>query len=362
MTGYTAVEHVRELSSTRRERDLERVDELVARHRPWSLREMPATADLASWMFRFPITINFHPDRIAGDGLTAAQSLAATAIYRSQFETGVSAGSVTADGGDRQRWEALTFDLRDRVDPAHRPRYGGLNVAGHPDGACPRFGSCVLVLRPEVLARCTFSVGDSSQGPTDVGTVDQPIGLLAGLLETAMTTQQALRLPDGDAPGIVRRLSAPGEPALPRGNGRALDEYLEAHVHGPVHLDSDVAQLVLDPSFSDTETGSLLSRAAARHGIPVRRHRGFVLNAGDVGPDFRGPEIPLLARRLENEFGGPLTAEVIGRAAHALTAEPAGGAGRPDLAAQLPQLKLLWHTLVEYGRPAGPLSAPRASR
>lgn len=362
MTGYAAVEHVRALSLSRRTRDLERVDELVARHRPWSLREMPPTADLASWMFRFPITLNFHPDRVAGDGLTAAESLAASGIYRSQFETGVSAGSVTAQGGERLRWEAETFGHRDQVDTAHRPRYGGLNLAGHPDGACPRFGSCVLVLRPDVLARSTFSVGDSSRGPTDVGTADQPIGLLAGLLETAMTTQHALRLPDGDAPGIVRRLSAPGGPFPPLGNGRALDEYLEAHVHGPVHLDSDVSQLIVDPSYADTETGALLSRAAARHGIPLRRHPGYVLDADDVGPDFRGSEIPLLARRLEEEFGGPLTAEVIGRAAADLTGGPADRAGRPDLTALLQQLKQLWHTLVEYGRPAGPLSSLRGPR
>lgn len=359
MTGYTAVEHVRQLASTRRIRDLERVEDLVARHRPWSLREMPPTADLASWMFRFPITVNFHPDRIAGDGLTTAQSLVASGIYRSQFETGVSAGSVTVDGGSRQRWEATTFDLPHRVDAAHRPRYGGLNLAGYLDGACPRFGSCVLVLRPDVLARSTFSVGDSSRGPTDVGTVDQPVGLLAGLLETAMKTQRALRLPDGDAPGIVRRLSAPGAAAPPCGNGRALDEYIEAHVHGPAHLDSDVAQLILDPSFSDTETGSLLYRAAARYGIPVRRHQGFVLNADDVGPDFRGPEIPLLARRLEAEFGAPLTAEVIGRAARALTGGPVDRAERPELSHLLQPLKQLWHTLVEYGRPAGPLRTLR---
>lgn len=359
MTGYTAVDHVRDLAAGRRERDSERIDELVARHRPWSMREMPAAADLASWLFRFPITINFHPDRIAGDGLTAAQSLAASGVYRSQFETGVSAGSVTAVGGDRQRWETATFDLRDRVDASHRPRYGGLNVAGHPDGACPRFGSCVLVLRPEVLARSTFSVGDSSRGPTDVGTLDQPMGLLAGLLERAMATQHALRLPDGDAPGIVRRLTASAEPAPVRANGRALEDYLEAHVHGPVHMDSDVTQLVIDPSFSDTETGSLLSRAAARNGIPIRRHSGFVLGAELVGPEFRGPEIPVLARRVEDEFGGPLTAEVIGRAARGLTGGPADRVGRMDLAILVQQLKQLWHTLVEYGGPVGPLGALR---
>jgi hypothetical protein len=39
----------------------------------------------------------------------------------------------------------------------------------------------------------------------------------------------------------------------------ALDDYVEAHVHGPVRVERDAEALVLDPCFRDTEV-----EAAAR--------------------------------------------------------------------------------------------------
>lgn len=56
------------------------------------------------------ITLNFHPDRLLADGRTVAQSLATEGVYRSQFETGISNGGLTAyPGGDRDRWEQRMF-------------------------------------------------------------------------------------------------------------------------------------------------------------------------------------------------------------------------------------------------------------
>ena len=45
------------------------------------------------------ITVNFHPDRVLADGRTVAQRLAAEGRYRSQFETGISSGGLTAYAG-----------------------------------------------------------------------------------------------------------------------------------------------------------------------------------------------------------------------------------------------------------------------
>lgn len=48
----------------------------------------------------------------------------------------------------------------DGAPEAERPRYGGLDLVGRPTGSCPRFGSCHLVARREVLDRTTtFSWG-----------------------------------------------------------------------------------------------------------------------------------------------------------------------------------------------------------
>ena len=56
------------------------------------------------------ITVSFHPDRLLADGRTVAESLVADGRYRSQFETGISNGGLTAfPGGDRDVWEQRMF-------------------------------------------------------------------------------------------------------------------------------------------------------------------------------------------------------------------------------------------------------------
>jgi hypothetical protein len=50
------------------------------------------------------VTLHFHPDRLVG-GAPILERMAR--VYRSQFETGVSNGGLTAcPGGDRWRWES----------------------------------------------------------------------------------------------------------------------------------------------------------------------------------------------------------------------------------------------------------------
>ena len=110
------------------------------------------------------LTINFHPDRPSAEGRTVVESLLVNGQYRSQFVTGISNGSRTAfAGGERDRWEETLFggayhDPSSLAD--ERPRYGGLDLMAHADGACPRFGSCYFELRPHVIARSTFTWRD----------------------------------------------------------------------------------------------------------------------------------------------------------------------------------------------------------
>lgn len=310
-----------------------------------------STAALAAGLMQHRVTINFHPDRRASDGQTAAESLRDNGIYHNQYRTGVSAGSLTAfAGGVRESWERRLFGAESAtLPPELRPRYGGLDVAAHADGACPRFGSCYLVLDPSVLSRCTFLVGDSHRATdsaaADLGTVDQPVGVLAGLLERALTGD-ALNLPGGIDVVIDQIIRPPANDDRQREQpvGRALDEYIETQVHGPVTLDSDVAQLVIDPSFDNTQTGKALADAAERHGLQLTRHPGFALGTDDlalVPDDFRGPEVIELAYRTAREYGAPITAASIG----ALAREPA--ADREPLRQQVKQL---WHMLVAFGR------------
>ena len=348
ITGYGSVERIRERAAERRETDTERVLHVLRRHHPWTFRTIPDPHSLAREFSRFPVTVNFHPDRISADGRTAAESLLLTGVYRTQFETGTSAGSYSPEpDGARAGWERTLFGL-ESVDPVQRPRYGALNVAGYPDGAAPRFGSCVLELTSRTLARSTFAVGDSVSLPDDIGTFEESMPVLAGLLELADSTGEVFRMPNGSVGAVVDLLRAPRSSARMTEPGRALDHYLEVQVHGPIHLDSDVTGMVLDPSFRGTDIGDQLTSAAAANGVRVRWHRGFRTTPQDIDPNFRGPRTVELAQRVQDAFG-TVTAETIGRAARRWPADadtPVIGADRPAK-----QLKQLWHALVEFGVP-----------
>jgi len=56
------------------------------------------------------LTMNFHPDRLLGDGRSVAQALFEEGVYRSQFEISISNGGLAAyTGGDRDAWEDTLF-------------------------------------------------------------------------------------------------------------------------------------------------------------------------------------------------------------------------------------------------------------
>ncbi|SCL23924.1 Protein of unknown function [Micromonospora pallida] len=304
------------------------------------------------------LTLNFHPDRLLADGRTVAVALAEEGVYRSQFETGISNGGLFAyPGGERDRWEEVLFGGAYQaagVRLAERPVYGGLDLLGHPEGTCPRFGSCHLRLRPTVLARATLCFGDSHLGPTVVGTTDVFEPMLAAMLRATQEVGTCLGVPGLDAATLVRTLLArrhgagwtAGEPT------RSLDDYVEAQVHGGVRLGRDVEALVADPSFRGTACGAVLADLARRYGFPLYWHHGFALPVDRVDPEFRGPAIPPLAARVLAEFGRPgarIDAALIGRAAASLVTEPARWADRGPAADTRQHLKQLWHVLVRYG-------------
>lgn len=268
-----------------------------------------------------PITVNFHPDRPLPDGRTVIEHLAADGIYRTQYETGISNGGL---GGDRPRWEQRMF-----AGSGSRPVYGALNLAGHPDGAAPRFGSCHLIMRPHVAARATFSLGDSHTAPELLGTAATFGAIWDGLLARVARTGEALGVSAPSADAWVAALAAPRADA-----GRTLDDYVEAQIHDGVAVGADVAAVVADPSFRGTPTEAGL-RAL---GVEVRWHRGFHLPAADVPAGLRGAEVPALARQIAARYRQPvLDAAILGRAAR--------DGDDPQL------VKYLWHILVILGQP-----------
>ena len=238
------------------------------------------------------VTLNFHPERVVA-------ALADTGAYVSQFVTGTGNGGLTAfPGGDRRRWESRMFGGAYDDAPAHeRPVYGGLNFRRSPYGASPRFGSSHLRLNPEVVDRTTFCYPDSSTEPELFGVAHR-----SRLVEAALADRRDL-----------------------------LDDYVEAHVHGPVSVGADVGALVLDPSYR----GTPVEEAARRLPCAVEWHPGFRLHVDELRrhPDFRGPRFVALGEEIAVD--GWLTPRIIG-----------DRAGRHD-----PQdLKKIWHLLARFGR------------
>lgn len=246
------------------------------------------------------VTLNFHPDR--GEPPILAD-LAATGVYRSQFVTGTSNGGLTAHpGGDRWRWESRIFGgAYDDAAAGQRPVYGALNFRGKPVGAAPRFGSAHFVLDARALRRATFCYPDSFLEPEHFG------------VATALDL-------------IGRALADTG--------ADALDDYIEAQVHGEVRLDRDVEALVLDPCYQGTEVEELAGKLPCR----LQWHPGFRLTLEEMAryPEYRGPEFVELAREIAP--GGLLTPRVIGEAA---------ATGKHDPQA----LKRVWHYLARFGAP-----------
>ncbi|MEV7418974.1 DUF3626 domain-containing protein [Streptomyces sp. NPDC089919] len=266
-----------------------------------ALRHVAARASGTPLAPGLKLTMNFHPDRMAGDRLLLLQ-MAEDGVYYSQFVTGTSNGGLTAHrGGDRWRWESRIFGgAYDHAAARERPVYGALNHHDSPVGGAPRFGSSHFRLTGDALERTTFCYPDSSTDPAAFAVASR--FALIGLAE---------------ADGLD-----------------ALDGHIEAHVHGPVRFDRDVEALVLDPSYRGTD----VEEAARRLPCPVEWHPGFRLTVDHLRhhPDYRGQEYVDLGTALATE--GCLTPLAIGRAART---------GRHDPQA----LKKVWHCLARFGAP-----------
>jgi hypothetical protein len=302
------------------------------------------------------VAVHFHPDRPCADGVTVAQSMLRDGCYRSQYETRISNGGLSAHaGGQRDVCEQRLFGgayHADGVTGAERPKYGSLQLLRHAEGPSPRFGSCYFVLAPAVSQRCTFTHLDSHQDPKDIGTIEEPDAILAALLRDAFLAESVFGVRDLAVPALVQRLRS--ELQLPLGSHalaepvRNLNYYVEAQVHGAIDLGSDAEVLVADPSFRETETGEVLRQLCQRYGVQLHWHHGFLLEVAQVPRDFRGPTMPSLAVQIARS--GTIDASVIGTAVHQLRENPAGWGDRGGCDEVLQELKLLWHVLVRYGR------------
>jgi hypothetical protein len=301
------------------------------------------------------VALHFHPDRPDGQLRPVAAALLEQGIYKSQFETRLSNGSVSAyPGGQRDEWEKRIFGRayhRYGATDSERPKYGALDIMLHPDGPSPRFGSCYFLLSPVVSRRCSFTYLDSHQDPPEKGTYEAFDDILAALLKELFFRDFALGLGDLTPRKFIHHLQSHfgGIAQVPLGGqpSRNLNHYIEAQVHGDVSLADDVDILVADPSFKGTMIGQMLEEVCLRYAVELHWHMGFQLKETEVPSDFRGPSMPSLARRIAR--GGVVDAATIGVAATSLKRSPELWSDLGSYEDVLQELKLLWHVLVKFG-------------
>ena len=218
----------------------------------------PSTADAVRAAIRdhAHVVIHFHPDRPVGSRVVA-RALLEDGVYRNQFETGISNGLVsTALDGPRDSWEKSLFSgaYHDGTGlrAAERPKYGALDLTCHPDGPAPRFGSCYLVLKPEVSRRSTFTFGGSQADPKFRGTIDEFDAILSAILEESFTRDFMLGVSDirpGPAMCLLRKSLTTPRQFRTDDASHNLDHMVEAQVHGDICLDRDVEALIADGPF-----------------------------------------------------------------------------------------------------------------
>ncbi|MCP1185661.1 DUF3626 domain-containing protein [Paenibacillus sp. 1781tsa1] len=302
------------------------------------------------------IALHFHPDRLDPNMKSVAEALFEQGVYKSQFETLLSNGSVSAfSGGERDVWENKMFGGAYQINGStnsERPKYGALHVMLHPDGPAPRFGSCYFLLSNEVSHRSTYTYLDSHQDPEEKGTYEEFDLILAALMRDVFYSGFAM----GERNLTVQKLighmlvnlEKPFQNPSNQEPNRNLDHYIEAQVHGDISLEKDVKMLVADPSFKGTHTGRILEQICLKYSIDLHWHMGFTLLVDEVPMDFRGPSMPSLAKRIaKSDF---IDANIIGSAAMDLKRNPSHWSDRGTYKEVLQELKLLWHVLVRYGK------------
>ena len=298
-----------------------------------------------------PITINFHPDRLSGSE-TIMEGLMKQGLYHGQFRTGTTNGGRTAHiGGERFHWEQRMFMGAYPENSLERPKYGAHNLFRYIDGASPRFGSCFFVLNDQVLDRCTFAYGDSSTNPTALCTKDTFASILAAIFEDVRKNGKLLNQvvfpTEREALAILMN---PGRGL--KDMGRNLDYCIEVHIHGDVSLGPDVESLYMDESFRDgpfAEQADLLCQKYEINLCWIPKRQIAVNHIGEI---FRGPKIPLLAKRIDEIFGnnqGVINAALIGEGSRNSLINPDAWRDLGSEEEIFQYFKQLWHTAAYFG-------------
>jgi hypothetical protein len=290
------------------------------------------------------IALHFHPDRLFTTGKNVIDGMLQTGMYKNQFETTISAGSVSAfHGGNRDNWENEIFKgAYQLANPSERPKYGSLNITLTEDGPSPRFGSCYFLSKPEVKKRATFTYGDTYDSPKELGTIDSFELIHAGLLQDLFIRGTALGEKDTNVDTFLRLVNRlllqPTHLRTFRKSSKNLDFYIEAQIHGDISLDEDIDSLIVDFSYWGTGIAKQFETLCEKYDIELLWNSGLELDVNEFPNNFRGAEVPYYAEKFGDN--GKLNAHLIGRASQTMNRN----------LDDLQMLKYLWHCIVRYGK------------
>ena len=230
----SALEYIREHAKTRKKDALKSIEHILKMS---NISFNSFDYAISQLKLHGKVAVHFHPDRLDSKMKSVAENLLEQGIYKSQFETLISNGSVSAyPGGDRELWERKIYgnSYTSNTENSQRPKYGAFDLMLHPDGPAPRFGSCYFILKPNVSKRCTFTYLDSNQNQAEKGTIDEFDDILASLLTDVFSRDFALGEHNLTITKLINHfannLSKHNEDRFNKKPVRNLNHYIEAQI------------------------------------------------------------------------------------------------------------------------------------
>jgi hypothetical protein len=195
---------------------------------------------------------------------------------------------------------------------------------------------------------------DSHRNPAEKGTLNYFEPIFAALMTESFERRCSLGRSQISPPELIEhlltQLQLPFSKLMSSSQGRSLNHYIEAQIHGDIELSNDADILVADPCFNGKTPGEEIERMCESFELELHWHQGYRLLIDEVPDNFRGPSMPSLAKRISST--DYIDAFMIGLAAASLNANPKEWEDRGTYGEVLQELKCLWHVLVQFGGPA----------
>ena len=239
---------------------------------------------------------------------------------------------------------------KNTIDISLRPKYGALSLIGHPDGPSSRFGSCYFLSNSSLCKYTTFTYLDSYFNPKEKGTIEIFDDIISSVLSECFQKDAALGFrnirPDKLVRHINKYLKGDSDLKFETQPSKNLDHYIEAQIHTEINLENDMDILVADKAFQKTEYEHLFIKLCENYNLKLRWNHGLELKANNVPDNFRGVEMPIIAKEIA--INNKINAYSIAKAEDKISAN---SRDESEIKKKNQLLKYLWHTLVKYGEP-----------